>query len=162
MRMLARVRAAASPEAASGPVQVADMEAAWGPRLAVCAAGGDHPLVLLVLNYRLPRATAALWHRGAACAPAAAACWGVPHMLSALLGWSVGAVPHPPGARSMLLPKDAHAPAARAAGGCTAPALSRTCGGLRSCAAHLRGRRRQPPVRPGTQLARRRRAGGAR
>jgi hypothetical protein len=74
MRLLARVRAVASAKAASGTGQVADMEAAWGARLATCAAGGDHPLVLLVLNYRLPRATAALWHRGAACAPAAAAC----------------------------------------------------------------------------------------
>ncbi|KAK9831312.1 hypothetical protein WJX81_001115 [Elliptochloris bilobata] len=41
---------------------VSDAEAAWGGRLAASAAGGSHAIVLLVLNYRLPHAAAALWH----------------------------------------------------------------------------------------------------
>ena len=38
---------------------------AWGARVAASAAGCGREVVLLVLNYRLPRVTAALWHRGA-------------------------------------------------------------------------------------------------
>ena len=52
---------------ASRTLPVADAQAAWGARLAECAAEGSHALVLLVLNYNLPRATAALWHRGEPC-----------------------------------------------------------------------------------------------
>lgn len=37
---------------------------AWGARFAASAAGRGRQIVLLVLNYRLPRVTAALWHRG--------------------------------------------------------------------------------------------------
>lgn len=74
VRLLARAQAFASTLAARGMGQASEAEAAWGARLAACAAGGDHPLVLLVLNYRLPRATAALWHRGARHAQGVAAC----------------------------------------------------------------------------------------
>ena len=50
--------------AASAP----DAEA-WGARLAASAAGRGREVVLLVLNYRLPHVTAALWHRGAPLPP---------------------------------------------------------------------------------------------